>query len=142
HISADSCHAVEGLIVDGVGGIAPADSFTFTNVTAAHTILVLSTLREYLFSVPAALGGTITPATAGQESVSCGTDQTFTVTPDSCHSIADVLVDGGSVGAVASYTFTNVQAAHTISATFAVNTYAFFASAGAGGTIAPDGGSN
>ena len=32
--------------------------------------------------------------------------------------IDDVLVDGVSVGAVASYTFTNVRADHTISATF------------------------
>ena len=31
-----------------------------------------------------------------------------------------VLVDGNSVGAVASYTFTNVQANHTIAASFAL----------------------
>jgi hypothetical protein len=33
--------------------------------------------------------------------------------------VADVLVDGASVGAVTSYTFTNVMAAHTIAASFA-----------------------
>ena len=49
--------------------------------------------------------------------VNCGDDQTFTITPASCYQIADVLVDGVSVGAVASYTFTDVAANHTIAAT-------------------------
>ena len=40
--------------------------------------------------------------------VNYGADQTFTITPDACYHIADVLVDGVSVGAVTSYTFTNV----------------------------------
>ncbi|MEW5765846.1 MAG: hypothetical protein AB1824_12815, partial [Acidobacteriota bacterium] len=40
-------------------------------------------------------------------------------TPDSGFHVADVLVDGVSVGPVASYTFTNVQADHTIAASFA-----------------------
>jgi hypothetical protein len=51
--------------------------------------------------------------------------------------VADVVVDGVSVGAVASYTFSNITATHTISATFAINTYTITASAGAGGVIMP-----
>ena len=47
-----------------------------------------------------------------------GDDQSFTITPDSGYQVADVLVDGASVGAVTSYTFTNVQANHTIAASF------------------------
>jgi hypothetical protein len=42
-------------------------------------------------------------------SVACGADQAFTVHADDCYSIADVAVDGGSVGAVAGYTFANVH---------------------------------
>ena len=38
---------------------------------------------------------------------------------DERHHVADVLVDGASVGAVTSYLFNNVQSAHTISASFA-----------------------
>ena len=53
--------------------------------------------------------------------------------------MADVLVDGVSVGAVTSYTFTDVTADHTIEATFAINTYTITASAGANGTISPTG---
>ena len=53
--------------------------------------------------------------------------------------MADVLVDGVSVGAVTSYTFTNVTANHTIAASFAINTYTITATAGANGTIEPAG---
>ena len=51
-----------------------------------------------------------------------GGSQTFTITPDTGYWIANVLVDGISVGAVSSYTFTNVMANHTITASFASNT--------------------
>ena len=43
----------------------------------------------------------------------------FTITPDTGYHVADVLVDGASVGAVTSYPFTNVTANHTIAASFA-----------------------
>jgi hypothetical protein len=45
--------------------------------------------------------------------VACGGDQAFAVTTNDCYSIADVAVDGGSVGAVAGYTFTNVHRRRT-----------------------------
>jgi len=60
--------------------------------------------------------GSITPS--GEVSVARGASQTFTITPGSCYSIMEVLVDGVSVGAVPTYPFTNVTADHTIAATF------------------------
>jgi hypothetical protein len=66
----------------------------------------------------AGAGGSIDPV--GTVSVSYGSDQVFTITPDAGYQIADVLVDGASVGAVADYTFTGVNADHTIDASFAV----------------------
>lgn len=47
-----------------------------------------------------------------------GSDITFTITPALGYSIADVKVDGRSVGAVKQYTFRNVTADHTIEAVF------------------------
>ena len=48
-----------------------------------------------------------------------GASQTFTITPDEGYEIAEVLVDGVSVTVTDnSYTFTGVQADHTISVTF------------------------
>src|SRR5439155_10519830 len=81
--------------------------------------------------------GSISPA--GSLSVDCGSSQTFTITPDACYHIADVLVDGVSVGAGSGYTFSNVTADHTISASFAVDTKSIVASAGAHGGISPEG---
>ena len=50
------------------------------------------------------------------------TDQAFTITPTAGYHVADVPVDGVSVGAVTAYTFTAVTADHTITASFAIDT--------------------
>jgi hypothetical protein len=67
----------------------------------------------------AGVGGSIAPA--GTVGVSYGSDQAFIITPDAGYHVADVLVDGASLGAVISYTFTHVEADHTISASFAID---------------------
>ena len=66
----------------------------------------------------AGTGGSISPS--GNVTVGCGANQAFTIAPTGCYAIADVLVDGVSAGAVASYTFTNVQVDHTIAASFSL----------------------
>lgn len=71
----------------------------------------------YAISTSAGVGGSITPA--GDVNVRKGGDKEFTITPDAGYIISDVLVDGRSVGAVASYTFENVQERHSIEVTFA-----------------------
>jgi hypothetical protein len=50
--------------------------------------------------------------------VSEGASQVFLIAPQPGYAIADVLVDGLSVGPVGVYPFVNVTADHTISATF------------------------
>ena len=47
-----------------------------------------------------------------------GGNATFTIAPNPYYKIVDVIVDGVSQGAIASYTFTNVTADHVITATF------------------------
>ena len=101
------------------------------NITANFASITLT------ITASAGSGGTITPS--GAVTVNYGSDQTFTIAANTHYHIANVLVDGGSVGAVASYTFTSVTTSHTISATFAVNTFTITATAGSGGTIAPSG---
>ena len=51
-------------------------------------------------------------------SAPAGGSRTFTITADEGYVVADVLVDGVSVGPVGSYTFSNVRANHTISVIF------------------------
>ena len=83
-------------------------------------------------------GGSISPA--GTASVTDGGSQSFTIAPNACYTVDDVLVDGASVGAVTAYTFSNVTSGHTISASFAsAGAYTISASAGSGGSIAPSG---
>jgi len=62
--------------------------------------------------------GSINPS--GYVQVPAGNDQTFSFTPDSGYKVHDVVVDGVSQGAVPSYTFTSIDANHTISVAFEV----------------------
>ena len=72
---------------------------------------------RYTITASAGEGGAISPS--GSVQVVRGGDKTFTITPGEGYEIADVLVDGESVGAVSSYTFENVRTRHTIEAVFA-----------------------
>jgi len=76
-----------------------------------------SSTTKYTITATAGTGGSISPS--GSASVSRGSSQTYTVTANSGYKISDVKVDGSSVGAVSSYAFSSVTAAHTISVTFA-----------------------
>lgn len=71
---------------------------------------------QYTVNAGAGTGGTISPS--GSVSVSSGASQSFSISPATGYKIADVEVDGASIGAVSSYTFSNVTASHSISATF------------------------
>ena len=76
----------------------------------------------------------------GSVPVNAGFSQTFTITPDSGFSVSDVLVDGVSVGAVPTFTFSNVDADHSIQAQFvAVANKVITTTVGPGGTISPSG---
>ena len=70
----------------------------------------------YTIKASAGVNGTISPA--GWCSVVENGSQTFTFTPDKGYTVAKVLVDGKSVGAVKSYTFKNVTKDHTIEVIF------------------------
>ena len=78
--------------------------------------------QKYTIAATAGEGGSITPN--GDVSVKEGASQTFAITADNGYEIADVLVDGNSVGAVETYTFDEVKANHTISASFSKTTSA------------------
>ena len=92
----------------------------------------------HTITASAGSGGSISPA--GAASVADGGSQGFTITPNACFTIQDVIVDGRSTGATTSYSFINVISDHTISATFAATgPRTITASAGSGGSISPAG---
>ncbi|PKM74027.1 MAG: hypothetical protein CVU91_03015 [Firmicutes bacterium HGW-Firmicutes-16] len=79
--------------------------------TAAYRIGV-----EYSITASAGTGGSISPS--GTSSVLATGSKTFSISPSGGYAVSDVLVDGVSVGNVASYTFSNVNTDHTIAASF------------------------
>jgi hypothetical protein len=98
----------------GCSGTAPTCTLTMngnTSVTATFT------LKSYSITASAGWHGTISPT--GLVSVPSGTSKSFSIKASTGYKIQAVTVDGASVGAVTSYTFTNVTANHTIAASFA-----------------------
>jgi hypothetical protein len=135
-ITPNANYHVAGVLVDGVSAGA-VTSYTFSNVTSNHTIAATFAINTNVITASAGANGGISPS--GAVSVNYGANQSFTITPSANYHVADVLVDGSSVGAMTSYTFTNVTAGHAIAASFAINTAGITASAGANGAISPTG---
>ncbi len=125
---------VADVLVDGVS-VGAVSTYTFANVIANHTISASFAIDTFTLTPTAGTNGAVAPALA--TIVNYGATQAFTITPATGYHVADVLVDGVSVGAVSTYTFANVIANHTISASFAINTYKLTPTAGANGSITP-----
>ena len=106
---------------------------TDTNVTANITVTASFAVDTFAITASAGANGSIDPS--GSMSVNYGSTQSFTINPSTGYHVLDVLVDGGSVGAVSSYTFTNVTANHTIAASFAINTYTQTSSVTGSGSV-------
>ena len=92
-------------------------SRTDSDVSGPVDVTAQFAIDNYLITASAGPHGSISPD--GAVAVDYGADRTFTITPDAYYKIADVLVDGESVGAVTSYTVSDVTAVHTIVASFA-----------------------
>jgi uncharacterized repeat protein (TIGR02543 family) len=102
------------------------DASGFSNplsLTVNGNMAVTATFTQVAYTITASAGsgGVISPS--GSVSVGQGSSRAFTITPNSGYAVSGVVVDGSSVGAVSSYTFSNVQAAHTISASFTQSQY-------------------
>lgn len=93
---------------------------------------------NYAIIASAAANGTISPN--GGILYPLGINQHFTIKPNEGYRIATVMIDGVNNPAAVNtgaYTFINVNASHTISATFALKTYTITANSGDNGLIAP-----
>ncbi len=101
---------------------------------SAASNAVSVTVNQLTITVTQSANGVIAPGTIP---VNYGSSQTFTITPNTGYSIASLTVDGSPVTTASSYTFSNIEASHTITATFAINTYTITVTQGANGVIAP-----
>ena len=106
------------MAVNG-SSVGAVPSYTFSNVGKNYTIKADFVPITYKITVTQGANGTVSPGSYG--SFQPGSSQTYKIIPNTGYHVADVLVDGGSVGAVTSYTFDNIQSNHTITASYAAN---------------------
>jgi len=134
----NSGYHVLDVLVDG-SSVGNVTMYLFTNVQASHTISATFAITTYTITATSGSNGAVTPA--GITTVNAGGSQVYTVTPDPGYHFDTLTVDGNSASLTGlnTYTFTNVQASHTISATFAINTYTITATTGANGAVTPAG---
>ncbi|MDE2399779.1 MAG: DUF11 domain-containing protein [Patescibacteria group bacterium] len=92
---------------------------TDSNVQGNISVTANFAIDTFTITASSGANGTVTPT--GVTTKDYGSSQVYTITPDSGFHVADVLVDSSSVGVVTTYTFSNITANHTISATFAAN---------------------
>ena len=120
--SRSGSYSFDGWYTDKSGGtkITTDTVFSANTTVYAHWTYIggggSSGYSYYTIKATAGAGGSITPS--GNVSVREGRDQTFTITPDKGYAVANVKIDGKSIGAVKSYTFENVRRTHTIEVIF------------------------
>ncbi len=133
-------YSIAGVKVDGAS-VGAVSTVTFTDVSADHSVAATFELipvepTTYTITATAGPGGSISPS--GEVAVEAGASQSFTIAPDPGYSITGVKVDGASVGAVSTVTFTDVSADHSVAATFELFTYKVITMvSGSGGEITP-----
>lgn len=106
-------------LIWGVRGL-PNTTHTvrIVNVTPYVNIDAFDVYTPSDITASAGPNGSISPS--GVVTVDHGANQEFVITPDPGYQVADVVVDGASVGAVTSYLFSNVTGPHTITASFSL----------------------
>ena len=90
-------------------------SYSFT-VTGNRNLVANFAQNTHTIHASAGANGIITPS--GTITVAHGANQSFSMIPDSDYEIQEVYIDGNPIGAMTSYTFTNVTADHYIHVTF------------------------
>jgi hypothetical protein len=115
---------------EGVTYYLAATAYDVDNNESAYSVELVHTIAESTHTITASAGanGSISPS--GSVTVSHGSNRTFTINADATYHIHNVLVDGVSVGAVSTYTFTNVTQNYTIAASFTVDNQPPIANAG------------
>ncbi|MBR3557998.1 MAG: fibronectin type III domain-containing protein, partial [Bacteroidales bacterium] len=133
-ITPNAGYVITDVTVDGAS-VGAVSTYTFTALTADHTIAATFAAAQFSIVATAGNGGTITPA--GTTNMAYNGNQTYTISANAGYHVSDVFVDGASVGAVTSYSFTGVTANHTIYAAFEANEYTVTVNQPANGSITP-----
>jgi len=123
------------LTVDGTIVGLTNNTYTLNDVITTHSVAASFSLQTNAVTASAGNNGAISPS--GVVNVNYGTNQTFTVTPNTGYT-ASLTVDGSAVTLTNNtYTLSNVTATHTVAASFTQNTYVMTINAGSNGSISP-----
>ena len=119
-------------------------SYTISGITSNHTLAAafgINTYVTYTINADVVGNGAIThDGLSGVATVNEGSTPTFVFVPAPGYHVDNVTVDGSVVSFSGNqYIFPAVTANHTISVTFAINTYTITVIAGAHGAIVPSG---
>jgi hypothetical protein len=96
--------------------VGPVTNYTFRNVRGNVSIEAQFGVKTHRIFAKSSPVGTLTPS--GITTVNPGASQGYSVTPNSGWGVYALLVDGVDQGPLTSYTFTNVQADHNITALY------------------------
>ena len=114
-------HGGDAVFAGWSGGGCNGTADCEVTMGASHNVTAIFNnnpvpVPTHSITASASANGSISPA--GTVSVDEGSTATFDITAADGYRVSDVLVDSVSVGAVGSYSFKDVDAAHTISAEF------------------------
>jgi hypothetical protein len=101
---------------DATGSITAINASNSVD-SGGNTNWTFNTVTNYTITVTQTANGTISPGTT---TVTSGSNTTFHIVPNTGYDIATLVVDGVSIPVQSPYTFTNVTANHTLTATYAV----------------------
>jgi len=122
--ASNKTYTFSGPAVSGIRGTRVIGQVRTTD-TSYHWIVKevrvtgsIGSVTSFTITASAGANGSISPS--GGVSVTQGLSQSFNITPAAGYTIDSVTVDGANQGAISSYTFSNVQSNHSISASFKI----------------------
>jgi hypothetical protein len=134
----DAGYQVDTWSVDGAEAQTGGESFTLTDIQADQSVDVTFKPLEHEVTSSAGANGSISPD--GTTVVSSGGDLSFTASPNTGYQVDAWSVDGAEAQAGGTdFTLTNIQADQSVDVTFKLLEFDISSSAGANGSISPDG---
>ena len=137
----EACYYIDRILVDGEVDTIFSNNetlytYTFNSVDTDHVIEAQFAIRTYTVAVTSTGNGTIDPDNT-QDTLNCGDDVTYTFSPAEGNEILSVTVNGVNMGALTSYSITNIQNDYTIDVVFSQTAFTLTSTAYNHGTIDP-----
>ncbi len=133
NITPDTGYHIATILDNGASQPA-ANPYVISNVQADHTVVVTFAIDTFTVAASAGSKGSVSPAS---QVVDYGSSASINITPDAGYHIETITDTGTPQAIINPYVISNVQADHNVVVTFAIDTFAITASAGANGSVSP-----